>query len=216
MRLFVSLLLRALWLGWVFLLGAMGMLAVGFGFSGGVHWLSFVILGLFLVTVVPAVIVGFLPWSRLRHPKWPLKLWYGWMALVFGGWLLFRGFGSARQGLATSTRALDEWRHPAQYTTFCWRGEGTDDYGIWIGLGDAKRVIPDRARTAQQCRTYRLSDAPKQVVFMSNYGGGMHPVFDIPKVAGGRTCFVVEYDGTMRTQYDKGWIARAEPCQGTK
>jgi hypothetical protein len=213
----VSLLVRAIYLALVGSFAFIMAAGIGMGFDAGWNWFAAGIALLFLFTVIPALGIAFVPWSRLRRPGLGLKIWYGWIGLWLVVGSVWRGYVQLTQSVGASGHAAERLLHPERFTTICFRSEGKvdDTRGIYFLLGNEKRMTPERANPTSDCEERRMSEAPQRVIFHTNtryisLEEGMR--LEVPLVPAGKTCIVIAHDGTWITPHDQNWKARLVPC----
>lgn len=192
--LFGSILYVALWLG----------IGVGMGFDAGIGLFPSLVAILYLFTFIPALLLCFMPLSKLTKPPLVVKVWYWWIVLLSAIWAILFAFNFSKILTMASIEIFDRTVNNKNYVTICRQvvDSQPDDY-VGIGIGNNHRSVRLSARTVRYCSTESILNAPFQVLL----GDPQNPrvLLDIPVTGGEKTCVGLSPHGTE-------WTARVIDC----
>jgi hypothetical protein len=219
---FSSVILRLVYVaGVLFVAGWLGI-GVAMGFDAGVSAGPLFVVGVYLITFVPALLLAVLPLSVLTRPPFVLKVWYGWAILLLTSLAAYRAyhFFSSVVHMVTA----DPSKKSGAVCLYVANPEGA----VWVDLkitgGEFHRVrqIPLTA-TNSWCINWTPSQKPMLFRFYSateRNMSGRHASEDdlataskpvsVTVAPGSKTCISAVLD---KQKTPVNWSAEVMPCQ---
>lgn len=162
----VSIAIRIVYVCAVGLFAARIGVGVAMGFDSGASASALALAGAYLLTFVPALVLGFLPSNLITRPPLPLKVWYGWVVVLIGGFALYGTYYRASDFVKSASSV--------PHGTVCiYISNPNQPVGV-IRLGPAETIGEVKATSGlnrSHCTnwspsgiaaTYRFYSAPKQ------------------------------------------------------
>lgn len=96
------------------------------GFDAGVSPFATAIAIAYLLTVIPAIIIGLLPLKVLRSPPLLLKTWYYWLAIIAISFVIF--------SIYSTINKLINYKEPEKSGELCVKTKISSNENIWVQL----------------------------------------------------------------------------------
>jgi len=219
---FSSVILRLVYAaGVLFVAGWLGI-GVAMGFDAGVSAGPLFVVGVYLVTFVPALLLAVLPVAVLTKPPFVLKVWYGWAILLLTSLVAYRAYH-----LVSSVVHMVTADPSKKAGAVCLYVENTEE-AVWVDLKitggefDRFRQIPLTA-TNSWCTNWAPSQKPMLFRFYSaterNMLGGHASEDDLATASKpvsvtvtpeSKTCISAVLD---KQKIPVNWSAEVVPCQ---